>query len=422
MHEEPGPATTPAGVARRTAGYRAARAESEAYRGLPPSLRSKNDVLAALANAGVARPVGDGAMVTLLILFSHTPNVDWQEGREPVVWLGTAEMAGLAGKTSTTIERHLAELEGAGLIERRYPKRRRIISLAPSAAVASALRPAAIEAKQRRQAIAQEVHELGEIATDLAGLRLDAERTGRPIEDRARLLEIETATKDARAELRAVRRLDGAAGPLRQAEHDQVVLRRLEAARRGWRGALTLMGSGTIESAEIRSQAHRNVGPNLTAESINDSGIQPWQTIKGAQGPETKGERGDYRHRSGLRLSDEDLASLSAHYRTMRTVFDGPLDSATLAMIGQNACAKAGVRRELWQEACDRHGSTKAALAALAALEMPAELIRGRNRGAVLVGMLRKPTEALNPVASLWGYRTRKRKTDGEIGGQKWLL
>lgn len=118
---------------------------------------------------------------------------------------------------------------------------------------------------------------------------------------------------------------------------------------------------------------------------------------------------------------DEDLTSLSLHYRSLRTVFEGPLDAATLALIGQNACAKAGVRRELWQKACERHGSTKAALAALAALEMPTELIRGRSRGAVLVGMFRKPTEELNPVASLWGYRARRRKQD-KPGDGKWLL
>lgn len=417
--------TSPAGsdgVARRTAGYLVARAERMAFAGLSAPFRGKNDVLSALAMAGVARPVGAGPMLTLVILFSHTPNTDWQEGREPIVWLGTAELAGMVGVTHATIERHLAELEGAELIERRYPKGRRVISLAPSAAVASALRVAAVEARQRRQAIARQVHELGEIATDLAGLRLDAERTGRPVEERARLAELEAEAKAARAELRRVRRLDGAAGPLRQAEHGHAVLRRLEAGRRAWRAALTLAEEGSNRSAEIRTPAHGNADLNLTTESLKESGIQAWQEIKGAQGPETQGERGAYRHRSGLRLSDEELTALSAHYRTMRTVFDGPLDSATLALIGQNACAKAGLRRELWQEACDRHGSTKAALAALAALEMPSELIRGRSRGAVLVGMLRKPTEALNPVASLWGYRARRRKQVTASGDPTWLL
>ncbi|WGF91091.1 helix-turn-helix domain-containing protein [Marinivivus vitaminiproducens] len=416
------PDASPAGVARRTAGYRAARAERAAFDGLPASFRGKNDILAAIAKAGAARPVGSGPMLTLMILFSHTPNTAWQAGHEPIVWLGTAELAGMVGSTSPTIERHLMELENAGLIERRYPKGRRVISLAPAAAVAQALQTVNHEARQRRQELARQTHELGEIATDLAGLRLDAERTGRPAEERARLAALEADARTARAELRAVRRLDGAAGPLRQAEHGRVVLRRLEGARSAWRAALALVASDPIESAEIRTQARKNADLNLTIESLTDSGIQPWQELKGAQGPEAKGNRPPYWHRSGLRLSDEELTALSAHYRTMRTVFDGPLDSSTLALIGQNACAKAGVRRELWQDACDRHGSTKAALAALAALEMPPELIRGRSRGAVLVGMLRKPTEDLNPVASLWGYRARRRKASDKPGDQKWLL
>lgn len=409
----------PAGIARRSAGYLTARAARAAFEGLPPSFRGKNDVLATLAMAGSARPVGDGAMLMLFILFAHTPNTDWQAGREPVVWLGTAELAGMLGKVSSTAERYLAELESAGLIERRYPKGRRIISLAPAASHASALQAETADARRRRQALACQAHELGEIATDLAGLRVEAERHGRPDAEQARLAELEDQAKAARAELRSVRRLDGAAGPLRRALHDQTVLQRLHGARDAWRAALALVANEpTILGTQDRSYAD----PNLTTEPFKESGIQPWQNIQGARTPQEQWDRQSYKHRSGLRLTDDELTSLSAHYRTLRTIFEGPLDSATLAVIGQNACAKAGVRRELWQTACERHGSTKAALAALAALEMPAELIRGRNRGAVLIGMFRKPTEELNPVASLWGYRAERRKRAVAVGDQKWLL
>ena len=186
----PGTSPTPAGVALRGPGYRAARAEREAFAGLPEPFRSKWGILEALAAAGTARPIGDGAFVTFVNLLRHTPAASWQAGGEPLVWLGTAELAGMKGCCHATIERHLAELEAAGLIERRYPNGRRLVSLAPAAAVALALLRANEAARARRRALARQAGAVSEIVVDLAGLRAHAEAQSRPAAEQARLAEL----------------------------------------------------------------------------------------------------------------------------------------------------------------------------------------------------------------------------------------
>src|SRR5689334_18417554 len=105
----PGTSSTPAGVARRGPGYVVVRAQRQAFAGLPEPFRSKWDILDALTAAGTARPIGDGPTVTFTALFARTPSSAWQVGQEPIVWLGTAELAGAVGRSHATVERHLAE-------------------------------------------------------------------------------------------------------------------------------------------------------------------------------------------------------------------------------------------------------------------------------------------------------------------------
>lgn len=410
--------TKPVGIALRGPGYLAARRNREAFTGLPPAFKTRWDILDLIVSAGKARPIGAGAILTTFtVLLARTPNAAWRNGQEPVVWLGTTEIAGMVGTTNTTIERHLAALEAAGLIERRYAKRRRLISLAPALAVALELRQAADEARQRRRELAEHAHELGEIATDLAGLRARAEHLDRPADERARLSELETSTKAARAELKQIRRRDGAADRAQKDVHVQTVLRHLQAARAAWTAALSLVDNSHLNHTKICTQAHFDVGRNLTTESLIESGIQPWTTPNGENpAPEPSGQ---HWHRP-VQLSDDCLKGLSEHYTSMRPIFPGPLDSAILADIGRTACLRAGVSRALWDQACARHGSTKAALAALAALEKPACQLRARNRGALLVGMFRKPTEHLNPVASLYGYHTERQRHQHRQEAQPW--
>jgi hypothetical protein len=170
----------------------------------------------------------------------------------------------------------------------------------------------------------------------------------------------------------------------------------------------------------MRTQARMDADPNLTSKSFIKIGIAAWQAVREGASASRPQEQGLC---SGLPVSDAELKELSPWYARMRAIFDDPADAAALVSIGRTACIHVGVSGRLFEQACARHGSTRAALAALAVLEKPAYQIRSRSRGAVLVGMFSKPPEALHPLASLYGYRAERRRNeaaarDGRCGHQ----
>ena len=198
----------------------------------------------------------------------------------------------------------------------------------------------------------------------------------------------------------------GAAGPLRRAEHERVALRCEMASKAALAAALGISSARPAGCpSPVRAKPRTGEGPNVTMDSLKEIGITAWQ---GVGGEPWASRHQEPRPRGGLPASDAELRALSPWYARMREVFDDPFDAAVLAVIGRTACIHVGVPGRVFDEACARHGSTQVALACLAVLEKPAWQIRGRSRGAVLVGMLKKPPEALNPLASLHGYRAER--------------
>ena len=394
------PARPPAGVARRTEGYHRARRLRETFTGLPEPFRTKWCAYRAIVRAGVARPIGDGATHTLFLLIEATREADWQPGHEPVVWLGNAELAGLRGKTVPTIERHLAELERAGLIERRYPRsRRRILSLAPMVEVALVLHRAGVAARERRRTIAQRAFDVSETAGNLAGVRAAAETLGLSGAERDELAALEQQVRHAHHELRRLRRHDGAAGPERRAAHDRMAEGNAEGAVAAGRMASELVDRHVDYSpmlpSPLRGSAHENATLIPTTESEEDSVSTPWSDRPEATGRAVAGK---------VIVDDATLRALSPLYADWCPSLEGPLDDR-LATIGWIACAGIGYPRHRYQEACRRHGVAKAALAALAVRQKPLSALRRRNPAAYLHGMFTKPTAELNPLASLYAAR-----------------
>ncbi len=432
------------GFARRRAGDYAARQIARDFAGLPPEFTHPKQLLEPLRAAGARLPFPREDLDVLAVLVDFTSPADWIAGGEPMVWPSNDELAGRTGRHPNDVSRRLARLRAGGAIDVRYgPGNRRHpvfdargtvvekygIDLRPLAALAQALRPVAQAQAQRRASIRRIVARITETAQDCRQ-HLDAARAPEAAAGPARLSELAVLagrTEALRLEVRTLQARDHQTGDAGQAEHDRRLLTlAAEAATAGSRAfalaadLFPMKGiadslSGLNESADDDSTTENPI--NTKKSKANQKKVAPVSD----DGPRDA----DYvplsqeTARQSPRITVQRLATLSPLFeRRLESHRLKTAETATaddIEIIGRQVATGLGLSVPALQQAILRHGGMVVALAALAAAEQPHHRIR-TSRAALLAGMLRKPPDQLNPLASLFGLAAERRRARSSGG------
>ncbi|MBY0432078.1 MAG: hypothetical protein K2Q10_12825 [Rhodospirillales bacterium] len=381
------------GYRRLSAGHYASHDSAKAFSGLPEGFTHPGQLLQDAERCGPDLPFPAECLGLARVLLSYSSASDWVDGSQPVVWPTNIALADCLGLSTRSVQRQLDCLEAAGVIWRDLDSRgRRIIDLAPLAALAPHLRSLARAADARRRR--------------LSALAREAAKAWAEITMACATLEMEADASEAVEGLRSRARNH------RLTAED----RRDERRMRDKVACLSALAGDAMTVVKMHLSSSVSVMP-MSCSHGSDVVITPTTKNTFPSSKSTGSAKTVVSEDSGYLLTPPPASLtelrrllLGALPRLGRILAEhlghAPENSgrAELLDAAEILRQELGMAREGWLAAIERHGWQVVVAATVAATAWPAEEVR-RSRAALLRGMLRKPPEHLRPWPSLHRLR-----------------
>jgi replication initiation protein RepC len=389
---------------------------TQEFLGLPAEFQHPKQLLEPLRHCGKALPFNRRALSLLEILFDYSNPQSWKKGARPIIFPSNLELANALGYTVRTVQLHLQALVGAGAIyihrgvgNRRTPVRNAQgqiiacygIDLSPMTVLALRFREQADLLKQRRHALLKERRPLMALIEKIRvayNAELEELDSANGIKEGGQVfypLWQEAEDINMMAQKQALQ------FPKVPEEAQEKILawfkQSLDLLESKFTGLKKVMLNVRPEDRkelllEKISREHEKFHiDNLKENTLNKISIN--------QSDVEKFSKDFPKYINLLKEAYPGFKDIIKSYTDVGSI--ERLDYQNFIKISQHLALQTGISEKIWQEGCGQHGKFKACLAAILTTIKPDYLVN-KSRAGFLTGLLRKPPQELNPIASLY--------------------